>query len=212
MSTLFDELFAGCPVLLILRGLPRDLTLEYCERAWAAGIDAVEIPIQSDEAVRTLRDVSALAAGRGRVVGAGTVLTASQVRLAREAGARFTVAPGSFPDVWQECAQLGLAHLPGVATGTEIGNAMAAGHTWLKAFPARELGTGWIRAQRGPFPAARFVATGGIDSTNLADFLRAGASAVSLGSSVADPQDLVRCIAVVGEVCEGMLATPPGRC
>ena len=63
------------------------------------------------------------------------------------------------------------------------------GLTWLKAFPAAALGTGWISAMRGPFPDVRFVATGGIDSDNAAQFLAAGAGAVSLGSAfaTADP-------------------------
>jgi 2-dehydro-3-deoxyphosphogluconate aldolase/(4S)-4-hydroxy-2-oxoglutarate aldolase len=67
----------------------------------------------------------------------------------------------------------GLPHLPGVATPTEVQRAPAAGFGWLKAFPAAQLGAGWITAMHGPFPEARCVATGGIDLSNAAGFLSA---------------------------------------
>ena len=67
---------------------------------------------------------------------------------------------------------------------------MALGLTWLKAFPASLLGTGWFRAMAGPFPGARFVATGGMDATNARAFLDAGVRAVAVGSALEDPAQL----------------------
>jgi 2-dehydro-3-deoxyphosphogluconate aldolase/(4S)-4-hydroxy-2-oxoglutarate aldolase len=62
------------------------------------------------------------------------------------------------------------------------------GLLWQKAFPASELGVGWISAMRGPFPDIKFVATGGIDASNARQFLDGGALAVGVGSAFTDPE------------------------
>ncbi|WP_435122313.1 bifunctional 4-hydroxy-2-oxoglutarate aldolase/2-dehydro-3-deoxy-phosphogluconate aldolase [Amycolatopsis thermoflava] len=186
------------PVLGIFRGLDPQQTVEMCVRAWDFGVELVEIPVQTPDAMPSLRAAVAAAAERGKSVGAGTVTTVDQLVAVREIGAEFTVAPGLHPDVVRESHRLGLPHLPGVATATEIASALALGNTWLKAFPARQLGTGWIAAQLAPFPSVRFVATGGIDAGNAADFLAAGCRGVAVGSALADPDALAALKAVVG--------------
>jgi len=90
----------------------------------------------------------------------------------------------------------GLPHLPGVATPSEVQHARAAGCRWLKAFPAKALGTAWLRAIRGPFPDVAFVATGGLDVDDVADYLTAGARIVALGAALADPAQLAQLAAV----------------
>jgi 2-dehydro-3-deoxyphosphogluconate aldolase/(4S)-4-hydroxy-2-oxoglutarate aldolase len=70
-----------------------------------------------------------------------------------------------------------MAHLPGVATATDVRRALRLGLSWQKAFPATSLGPGWFTALREPFRTVRFVATGGITAGNAAVFLKAGASA-----------------------------------
>ncbi|WP_116114955.1 bifunctional 4-hydroxy-2-oxoglutarate aldolase/2-dehydro-3-deoxy-phosphogluconate aldolase [Amycolatopsis ruanii] len=175
------------PVLGIFRGLDPQATVDMCTRAWEFGVELVEIPVQTPDAMPSLRAAVEAAAERGRSVGAGTVTTVDQLSAVREAGAEFTVAPGLHPDVVAESQRLGLPHLPGVATATEIAHALALGNTWLKAFPARQLGADWITAQLAPFPSVRFVATGGTTAGNAADFLAAGCRAVAVGSALADP-------------------------
>ncbi|MFD4253570.1 bifunctional 4-hydroxy-2-oxoglutarate aldolase/2-dehydro-3-deoxy-phosphogluconate aldolase [Amycolatopsis thermoflava] len=186
------------PVLGIFRGLDPQQTVEMCVRAWDFGVELVEIPVQTPDAMPSLRAAVAAAAERGKSVGAGTVTTVDQLVAVREIGAEFTVAPGLHPDVVRESHRLGLPHLPGVATATEIASALALGNTWLKAFPARQLGAGWIAAQLAPFPSVRFVATGGIDAGNAADFLAAGCRGVAVGSALADPDALAALKAAVG--------------
>jgi len=92
----------------------------------------------------------------------------------------------------------GLPALPGVATATEAQHALGEGLTWLKAFPASVLGTGWFPAMRGPFPQARFVATGGMDSSNARAFLDAGARVVAVGSALEDEAQLPALAALLG--------------
>lgn len=210
MNQFFDELFGEVPVMAILRGLSLERTLEICELAWAGGVRAVEIPVQNEEAYETLAAVIQAArareAGAGHirshvpVVGAGTVLIAEQVDRIADMGAAFAVSPGYDPVISAHCASRGLAHLPGVATASEITQATLRGLRWLKAFPARELGVSWFGAMHGPFPDARFVATGGVGSPNAAALLASGASALSIGSAIASPGELERVLEAVAEV------------
>ncbi|MFK4730714.1 bifunctional 4-hydroxy-2-oxoglutarate aldolase/2-dehydro-3-deoxy-phosphogluconate aldolase [Agromyces mediolanus] len=188
----FEELLGGAPVMAIFRGLGARRSLELVERAWGLGIDAVELPIQSDDDVEALRVVAAAARERGRVVGAGTVVTVEQVELAARAGAAFTVSPGFDEAVVRASAEAGLPPLPGVATATEVQRATALGLSWLKAFPASALGPGWFRAMRGPFPGVRFVATGGMDADNAGGFLAAGVRSVAVGQALEDESQLPR--------------------
>ncbi|MEV4514386.1 bifunctional 4-hydroxy-2-oxoglutarate aldolase/2-dehydro-3-deoxy-phosphogluconate aldolase [Dactylosporangium sp. NPDC049525] len=176
----FDDLLAGRPLVAILRGVPLARAVELATAVWESGLGVVEVPIQTGEAVDVLRDL----ASRGTPVGAGTVRSPGQVAIAAAAGAAFTVAPGFDAEVARASHDAGLPHLPGVATATDVHHALRAGCGWLKAFPAGSLGPGWLRELRGPFPEARFVATGGIGAHNARDYLGAGAAALGVGGAV----------------------------
>ncbi|MEV7084529.1 bifunctional 4-hydroxy-2-oxoglutarate aldolase/2-dehydro-3-deoxy-phosphogluconate aldolase [Streptomyces sp. NPDC093085] len=186
----FARHLATTPVIGIFRGEDPATTVELCRRAWEFGVDLVEIPVQSESALPSLEAAVVAARDLGKLVGAGTVTTVRRLRAVQEAGAAFTVAPGLHPAVVAASAEAGLPHLPGVATATDIADALELGHTWLKAFPAQQLGAGWITAHRAPFPEVRFVATGGIGARNAAEFLAAGCAAVAVGSALADPAEL----------------------
>ena len=186
----FDRILAGRPLMAIFRGLGVDRSVELAYQAWELGIEAVELPIQSDADVEALAAVAEAGRAEGRLVGAGTVVSTRHVELAASAGAAFTVSPGFDADVTRASAAAGLPPLPGVATPTEVQAAMALGLTWLKAFPASLLGPAWFRAMAGPFPDARFVATGGMDAGNAAAFLDAGVRTVAVGSALEDPAQL----------------------
>ncbi|MGC5379158.1 bifunctional 4-hydroxy-2-oxoglutarate aldolase/2-dehydro-3-deoxy-phosphogluconate aldolase [Micromonospora sp. DT68] len=189
-TTDFDHIFGTARVMAILRGLPVAETVRLAERAWDLGIDVVEVPVATPDAVPAL--CAAVEAGRerGRIVGAGTVLDESQVVAAADAGAAFTVAPGLDLAIADAAAARGLPHLPGVATPTEAQQALRHGLTWLKAFPAISLGPAWFKAMAGPLPQLRFVATGGLDAGNAAQFLNAGVRVAAVGSALTDETQL----------------------
>lgn len=190
MTDTFDTMFAGSPVMAILRGYSPERSVELAELAWSLGISSVEVPIQNDEALEALRAVVRAAEPGGHPVGAGTVISLANVEQAKHAGASFTVAPGLDPAVIQAALDAGLAPLPGVASGTDIQLAKALGLTWVKAFPASVLGTDWFSAMRGPFPEVRLVATGGITASNASEYLAAGADVVAVGSALEDDAQL----------------------
>ena len=194
----FDGLFGGTRLMAILRGMGAERSLAVSTTAWDLGIDVVELPIQTADDVEALRVVAAAGRERGKVVGAGTVVSAEHVAQAVSAGASFTVSPGLDLDVVRASHEAGLISLPGVATASEVQSALAAGLTWLKAFPASVLGTQWLAAMNGPFPQARFVTTGGMNADNAGEYLDAGAHVVAVGSALEDPAQLPQLAAILG--------------
>jgi 2-dehydro-3-deoxyphosphogluconate aldolase/(4S)-4-hydroxy-2-oxoglutarate aldolase len=124
-------------------------------------------------------------------VGAGTVLTPGQVADARDAGAKFAVAPGFNPDVVDCCQSVELPVFPGVATPTEIEMALGKGLSVLKFFPAEPMGgLAYLKAVAGPYTGVRFMPTGGIGPSNLASYL-GFARVVACGGSWMAPNDWI---------------------
>lgn len=188
----FETAFAGAPLMAILRGMGVERSTKLSETAWDLGIDSVEVPLQTAEDERALRAVVELAAARGKSVGAGTIITPAQVTLAADAGAAYLVSPGLDPVVVRAAQDAGIPILPGVATPSEVQLAVSLGLTWLKAFPATWLGSGWFTHIRGPFPQVRFVATGGLNASNVEEFLDAGVRVAAVGSALEDATQLER--------------------
>lgn len=105
-------------------------------------------------------------------IGAGTVINGEQCRTALDAGAKFIVSPGLSPEVADVCAAAGVPYYPGCVTPTEIMQALSLGITVVKFFPANVYGgLAAIKALSAPFPQVKFIPTGGVDSSNLAEFL-----------------------------------------
>ena len=186
LSTLFGDV----PLMAILRGMGAERTLAVATAAWDLGITSVEVPVQTPADVEALRVLAEAAKERGLTVGAGTVVSVEHVRQAADAGASFTVSPGFDVEVVRASHEAGMPALPGVATATDVQLAMKSGLTWLKAFPASLLTPAWFTAMSGPFPQANFVATGGMDSTNAAQYLDAGVRVVAVGSALEDSAQL----------------------
>lgn len=189
-SSWFDDAFGDRDIMVILRGRPPATTVELCHRAWDLGINQVEIPVQTVDAMPSLLAAIAAAAERGRRVGAGTVTTVAQLESVADAGVSFTVAPGLDEDVLVWSRDHGLPHLPGVSTPSEMQRALRLGTRWMKAFPASVLGSEWFRAVRAPFPHVQLVATGGMTTATLGEYHDAGARVVSLGSALEDERQL----------------------
>src|SRR5947209_13770662 len=146
----------------------------------SGGIELVEVTIDTPGALAAVER----AAGDGRVVGVGTVVSVEQVRACAAAGARFVVSPGLIADVVRDARELGLEPVPGVFTATEILTATAAGARVMKLFPASCGGPSYLRALRGPFPTTALVPTGGVRLDEIVAYFDAGATVVALGSAL----------------------------
>lgn len=106
------------------------------------------------------------------LVGAGTVINKAQAYAAIEAGAKFIVSPGFSDEVHDVCLEKNVPYLPGVVTPTEVMHAISRGLTHLKFFPAAVFGgLGAIKALAAAFPQIKFMPTGGVDNSNLKEFL-----------------------------------------
>lgn len=122
--------------------------------------------------------------GSGAVVGAGTVRRVEQVEAAFDAGAQFMVAPNLDIASCKKAQQLGIAHLPGVFTPTEMQNAANVGCSMVKLFPATIVGPAYVKAVRAPLDDIDIVAVGGVDAQNVDQYIQAGAAAVGVGSTL----------------------------
>jgi len=121
------------------------------------------------------------------IVGIGTVLTPDDMRRAVDIGARFALSPGATPGLLDAAAASPIPFLPGIATASEMMEAMARGFGTAKFFPATAAGgLAALRALAGPFPQARFCPTGGITEDNAAEWL-AQPNVVAVGGSWLTP-------------------------
>jgi len=103
-----------------------------------------------------------------------------------DAGAKFVVSPVFRPAVIEACHQRDVPACPGCFSPTEILAAWELGADIVKVFPATSLGPGYIKDLRGPFPAIKVMPTGGVSRENAADWIRAGAVAIGVGSALVD--------------------------
>lgn len=176
-------------LVAILRGVTPADAVAVAEAIFDAGFHAVEVPYNSPDPLESVRRIRA-AGPADRRVGAGTVLTPDQVRRAADAGASLIVSPNTRADVVAETVRLGLASYPGAATPTEAFVALDAGARAIKLFPSTAVGTDGMRAWASVLPTGtELVPVGGVDATNLAGWIAAGAAGAGIGTSLYRPGD-----------------------
>jgi 2-dehydro-3-deoxyphosphogalactonate aldolase len=176
-------------LIAILRGITPQDAVAVGEALVQAGFPAIEVPLNSPDAFTSVERL-AEAVGQDCVVGAGTVLTPQDVGRARDAGARIVVAPNTDATVIAAAVEAGLRPYPGVATPTEAFTAVTAGARNLKLFPSGAVGIHGMKAWRAVLPAdVELLPVGGVDRSNLADWIAAGAGGAGLGTCLYRPGD-----------------------
>ncbi|WP_323009353.1 2-dehydro-3-deoxy-6-phosphogalactonate aldolase [Paracoccus sp. (in: a-proteobacteria)] len=177
------------PIIAILRGLTPPEALPIAHALLEAGIDRIEVPLNSPDPLDSIRLMATALSGQA-TIGAGTVLTVDQVARVADAGGRMIVSPNTDPAVICATRARGLQSWPGVFTATECFAAIAAGATGLKLFPADQAGTGTLRALRAVLPQDIPVyAVGGAGPENFAEWWQAGAQGFGIGSALYRPGD-----------------------
>jgi 2-dehydro-3-deoxyphosphogalactonate aldolase len=182
----FQAAMRELPLIAILRGLKPSEAEAIGDVLVDAGFRLVEVPLNSPQPF----DSIALLRKRlpQAVVGAGTVLTAADVRAMAAAGGELVVAPNFDRDVVVETVRLGMASLPGIMTPTEAFAALAAGAHGLKLFPAELASPAVVKAMLAVLPKGTpLIPVGGIAADNLAGWWAAGAAGFGLGSSLYKP-------------------------
>ncbi|MDQ3696039.1 MAG: bifunctional 4-hydroxy-2-oxoglutarate aldolase/2-dehydro-3-deoxy-phosphogluconate aldolase [Chloroflexota bacterium] len=150
-----------------------------------AGIGAIEFTFTNRRAAGVIERVRE-AVGDQIAVGAGSVLDPETGRIAILAGAEFLVTPALSLPVIELANRYAIPTVIGAFTPTEIVTAWQAGATYVKVFPATAVGPQYLKDVRGPLPHVRLIPTGGVGPDNAAAFIRAGAAAIAVGSSLVD--------------------------
>ena len=147
-----------------------DAAVDLANALLEGGLPVAEVTFRTSAAASAIRAIRASCPQMA--VGAGTVLTVEQVKLAADAGAQFIVTPGFNPRVVEAALAEGLPIVPGINNPTGVEQAMAFGLKAVKFFPAEPSGgVGFLKALSGPYPDMRFVPTGGIGLANLSTYL-----------------------------------------
>jgi 2-dehydro-3-deoxyphosphogalactonate aldolase len=182
----FSIAFKQLPLVAILRGLTPEEAPAIGQALASAGFKLLEVPLNSP---RPLDSIALLAkAHPTSMVGAGTVLTAAQVREVHAAGGQLIVSPNFNADVVQEAVRLGMVCLPGIMTPTEAFAALAAGAHGLKIFPAELASPAAVKAMLAVLPAGTLlIPVGGVGADNMAVWRSAGAQGFGIGSSLYKP-------------------------
>ena len=175
--------FKETPVLGIIRGASHDSIKGVLEACISGGLKFVELTLNTENAFPLIESVSQQFSEE-ICVGAGTVLSLTDVKQAENVGARFIVSPTLNIDVATYCLKKGLAYFPGALTPTEIEKSWSAGASMVKVFPASQMGANYFNTVRGPFNELLLMAVGGVNASNAVEYLQAGASAVAIGGSL----------------------------
>lgn len=180
-------------IIVIIRGITGETLLRTVDAIARGGIGLAEITfdqsgktddrqIASD--IRMLRN-----AFDSKVhIGAGTVMTVEQVRLAKDAGAEFIISPDCYEDVIRETVRLGMVSIPGAFTPTEAANAHRFGADFVKLFPNSEVKISYLKALATPLSHIRFLAVGGVNADNLTEYLAAGAKGVGVATGIVNKE------------------------
>lgn len=184
------EIVKSEKVIAILRGVPAEKMGAVITALYNGGIRILEITFNQKSATRHEETGSAIRLAKELFpdmhVGAGTTMSEEDVQAAYDAGAEFILAPDVNEAVIKKAVGLGLLAVPGALTPTEIATAHRYGAKIVKLFPAGNFGTSYVKAITAPVSHIPLMAVGGVDITNMKDFLNAGICSVGLGSCLTD--------------------------
>ena len=186
-----DQLISNlksAPIIAILRGVTPEKVLEVGELLVSSDMRVIEVPLNSPDAfssIKVLRDHLSPEI----TVGAGTVLTVSDVEKIAKAGAEICISPNLDLEVVSEAQKLGLIPIPGVATSSEFFQAYKHGVRTMKLFPFSNLGVPFMKALQSVSPKdAHLIPVGGVSVEDTFELVQLGALAVGIGNSLYDPK------------------------
>lgn len=178
-------------IIVIVRGAEKEKLIPLAQAMYDGGIRLLEVTFDAKGVVtdeQTAENIASLVKhfdGK-MLIGAGTVLKESQVELVKKAGGRFIISPNTNEGVIKKTRELGMVSMPGAVTPTEIQQAYEYGASFVKLFPAGNLGPDYVKAVKAPLSHIKLTAVGGIHDGNMADYLKAGASGFGIGTNIVD--------------------------
>jgi 2-dehydro-3-deoxyphosphogluconate aldolase / (4S)-4-hydroxy-2-oxoglutarate aldolase len=173
-------------IIPVVRASSADEAQRAIDIICAAGIDVIEVTMTVPDAPAVIREVVRHYSGKV-TTGAGTVLRKEQAKQCLDAGAEFLVSPGFAPAVLHTAAAEKKLAIPGALTPTELMSARSEGARLVKIFPCGSVGgPKYLKSLKGPFPDAQLIPTGGVNASNAAEYMAAGAFALGIGADLID--------------------------
>jgi 2-dehydro-3-deoxyphosphogluconate aldolase/(4S)-4-hydroxy-2-oxoglutarate aldolase len=170
-------------VIAIMRAQSSEQLITAADAIKAGGVRVIEVTMTTPGALGVIETAKGRY-GEGVLFGAGSVLDPETARAAILAGADFIVAPTLKGETIALCKRYSIPVMPGCATPTEALTAWEAGADMIKLFPASFGGAELVKAILAPLPHLEIVPVGGVDLDTAADFIRKGAAALGVGSSL----------------------------
>lgn len=184
---MFDRYFSQAPLVAIIRGVTPDEAEAIGRALYEGGVRIIEVPLNSPDPFASIRTL-ARALGEDALVGAGTVLDASDVERVREAGGRIVVSPNANDAVIRATVAAGMVSSPGFFTPTEAFSALASGAHSLKLFPAEAASPQVVTAMRAVLPKdVPLLIVGGVTPQSVRGWMEAGADGFGLGGGIYKP-------------------------
>jgi len=177
------ELIHKTGVIAIMRAKSSDQLLAAADAIKAGGVQAIEVTMTTPGALDVIRQATERY-GSDVLFGVGSVLDPESARAAILAGAQFVVGPTLNLKTIEICHRYAIPVVPGAYTPTEILTAWEAGADMVKVFPSSVGGPDYLKAIKAPLPQVKLVPVGGVELDNTAEFIRAGADAVGVGSAL----------------------------
>jgi len=190
MTTSLEQQLRSTKILPVVTPYTAESTVEASKALSAGGISAAEITLRTPAALESL--IAVKEAGiEGMLVGVGTAVSADDILKVADIGVDFVVSPGMTKNIMDAAKETGVNILPGVSGPSDILLGLEYGLDLFKLFPAGVLGgQNMLKALHGPFPSLNFCPTGGVNPSNINDYL-ALPNVICVGGSWMLPSDLV---------------------
>ena len=165
-------------LIAIIRSKSTNEGREFAQAFVDVGVDLIEFTTTTPGAFDLIEEFSGI---KNVQIALGTAMSKQDVENGKKAGAKIVISPHTSEEVIKATKNAGLISVPGVATPTEIADALSFGADILKFFPASSLGIGFLKSVRDPFPGNTWMATGGIALADVDTWVKAGISGFGLG-------------------------------
>ncbi|MBM7573586.1 bifunctional 4-hydroxy-2-oxoglutarate aldolase/2-dehydro-3-deoxy-phosphogluconate aldolase [Aquibacillus albus] len=170
-------------IVAVIRGAKPENILPIARALKSGGVKTLEITVETPKVTSLIEQVVE-EMGDEVIVGAGTVLDSETARATIMAGAKFVFSPTVKPETIQMAKRYGVISIPGALTPTEILTAYENGADLIKVFPANVFGPSYLKDIHGPMPQIPLMPTGGLTVDNVGDYIKTGAVAAGIGSSL----------------------------
>jgi 2-dehydro-3-deoxyphosphogluconate aldolase/(4S)-4-hydroxy-2-oxoglutarate aldolase len=175
-------------IIAIIRNISKENAIKTVEAIYKGGIRCAEVALNQKNIEESLNVLSAVSERfyDKMLIGAGTVLTPSQVEAAKGAGARYIVSPDTDESVILKTRELGLISIPGTLTPTEIKRAHILGADFVKVFPIDSVNENYLKSILAPLSHIKMIAVGSVACSSIGKYLSHGVAAVGIGSALID--------------------------